>query len=323
MRPDRVLVTGGAGFVGSHLCDALVSGGAEVVCVDNLVGSGGSSRNIDHLGANRNFHLVDMDVVDWAKTADLRGIDCVFHQAASKNTVCMDDPERDLEVNALATLRLLRAANTAGTRKFIHASTGSVFGELLRRQDEDHPRDPVSFYGVSKMAAESYTRAFDRLFDLDVTIFRYYHVIGPRQNHSDSGGVVPIFVRRCLTAEPITIYGTGEQSRSFTSVHDVVKANMMAWELGQKARGTFNCASGIRVSIQDLANFIIKATKSPTGIEYADWRPGDIRHFDIDNQKIRSLGLQFDTDWKSIVRDVIRYEHSILSTSSTSGSPDQ
>ena len=139
------VVTGGAGFVGSHLCDALLARRNRVICVDNLVGTDGSTRNINHLLDRPDFTFVSESIVDWGKDPDLSSVDCIFHQAASKNTVCLQDPETDLMVNAMGTLRLLRAAEKHRVRKFVHASTGSVFGQLQARQDELHPKNPASF----------------------------------------------------------------------------------------------------------------------------------------------------------------------------------
>ena len=257
IRGSVTVVTGGAGFIGSHLCDRLVSVDSQVICVDNLVGTQGSERNIEHLMGKPNFTLVNESIVDWASASNLAGTDFVFHQAASKNTVSLEDPVRDLEVNALGTLKLLVAADTAGVKKFVHGSTGSVYGQLRGRQDETHPKEPVSLYGISKLAGESYCRVLHDLNGFDYTVFRYFHVIGPRQDDSETGGVVPIFIRRCLEGRPLTIHGTGKQIRSFTSVHDVVEANLQAARLGPQSTGAFNCASAIRVSIQELAEFII------------------------------------------------------------------
>ena len=305
IRDSVAVVTGGAGFIGSHLCDRLIDTGNEVVCVDNLVGSGGSDRNIKHLLGQPGFTLVQESIVDWASTPNLDGVDYVFHQAAAKNTVSIEDPVRDLEVNSLGTLKLLLAAKDAGIRKFVHGSTGSVYGELQHSQDEQHPKNPASFYGVSKLAGESYCRIVADMYNLDCTIYRYFHVIGPRQDASDTGGVVPIFIRRCLDGRPLTIFGTGNQLRSFTSVHDVVEANLLAAYLGPRSNGTFNCASAIQVSIQELADFVIKKMSHTGEIEYGDWRPGDIVNFDVDNSAIQSLGMTFNLDWKSVVCDVI------------------
>jgi UDP-glucose 4-epimerase len=297
----RLLVTGGAGFIGSHLCDALIARGHHVTCVDSLVGTGGSTRNVVHALDHPRFELVVDDVVTWAGGARLDGIDCVFHLAASKNGVCMDDPERDLAVNALATLRLVRAAARDGVRKFVHSSTGSVVGE----SGDGAAAGPVSYYGVSKLAGESYCRAVAGLTGLDHTILRYYHVIGPRQDGSDRGGVVPIFVRRALAGAPLTIDGDGGQTRSFTSVFDAVRANLIAFEHAGARGATLTCASGVGVSIAELAAFVLRETGSRAGVRHGPARPGDIRHFDVDNRTLRRLGLDFTTDWRAIVRDVV------------------
>jgi UDP-glucose 4-epimerase len=301
--PTQVVVTGGAGFIGSHLCDALVAHGRHVTCVDNLAGTGGSTRNVGHLLGGPRFELVTEDVLRWSQDASLVGVDCVFHLAASKNSVCMADPERDLAVNALATLRLARAAARDGVRRFVHSSTGSVLGEAGR--DGDGGGGPVSYYGASKLAGESYCRVVGDLHGLDYTILRYYHVIGTRQDSSERGGVVPIFARRALAGEPLTIDGDGAQTRSFTSVFDAVRANLLACE-HERARGaTLTCASGVSVSIRELADYVIEQTASRAGVRHGPARPGDIRRFEIDNGALRRLGLEFDSDWRATVRDVI------------------
>jgi UDP-glucose 4-epimerase len=305
LQSKEVVLTGGAGFIGSHLCDALLDRDNTVTCVDNLVGTVGSTRNVEHVLDHPRFRLVTEDVVDWADRADLSRVDYVFHLAASKNSVALDDPESDLTVNALGTLRLLLRAARDGVSKFVYASTGSVFGDTSREHVEDSPKRPVSVYGISKLAGESYCRVIGETFGLDYTVLRYYHVIGPRQDASDHGGVVPIFARRALAQRPLRIYGSGEQTRSFTSVRDVVQATMLAAMSDQMQHESFNCASGVSVSIQDLADFVLAETGSAQGIEYAPARPGDIRHFAVDNKKLRRLGVDFDTDWRSIVREVI------------------
>jgi UDP-glucose 4-epimerase len=300
-----VIVTGGAGFIGSHLCDALLARGHHVTCVDNLAGTAGTTRNVEHLLAHPRFRLVREDVLGWAGPGELAGVDCVFNLAASKNGVCMADPERDLAVNGLGTLRLLRAAAGAGVRKFVHASTGSVFGEAGRRHGEDTPRRPVSYYGVSKLAGESYCRVVGDLTGLDWTVLRYYHVIGPRQDSSEVGGVVAIFARAALDVEPLTIDGDGAQTRTFTSVYDAVRANLIAMEREETRGATLNCAAGISVTIRELADYVIEQTGSRAGVRHAAARPGDIRDFDVDNSALRALGLDFVTDWRATVRDVI------------------
>lgn len=301
----HAVVTGGAGFIGSHLCETLLARGYHVTCVDNLVGTGGTTRNVEQLSDHPRFRLVTEDVLEWAQRVDLGDANCVFHLAAAKNSACMSDPERDLAVNAQSTLRLVRAAGRDGVRKFVHASTGSVFGEANRRHEAGTPTLPVSYYGVSKLAGESYCRVIGEITGLDYTILRYYHVIGPRQDCSEIGGVVPIFVRQALGGEPLTIDGDGRQTRSFTSVYDIVRANLIAMEHEEARAATFNCAAGISVSIQELADYVIEQTSSRAGVRHAPARVGDIRHFDVDNTPLRRLGLEFITDWRESVRDVI------------------
>ena len=306
LRSKRVVVTGGAGFIGSHLCDALLDRDNKVICVDNLVGTAGSTRNIDHLLDHTGFQLVAEDVLAWSARADLTtGVDCVFHLAASKHAAALKDPELDLAVNGLATLRLLLRAAHDGVPKFVHASTGSVFGEMSEAHVEGAPKQPVSLYGISKLAGESYCRVVAETLGLDYTILRYYHVIGPRQDASEQGGVVPIFARRSLEGRPLTIYGTGAQTRSFTSVRDVVGTTVLAATSKRMRHGDFNCASGVSVTIRELADFVLAETGSTEAIEYAPARPGDIRHFAVDNTKLRRLGIDFETDWRTMVREVI------------------
>ena len=301
----NIVVTGGAGFIGSHLCEALLDRGDRVTCVDNLVGTGGIPRTVEQLLDHPRFVLVTEDVVDWAAQADLTRTACVFHQAASKNTVCREDPERDLLVNALGALRVARAAARDGVPKLVHASTGSVFGEAATASAEVEPGRPVSYYGVSKLAGESYLAIVAAASELDYTVLRYYHVIGTRQDSSDAGGVVPIFAHRALAGLPLIVHGDGEQTRSFTSVRDVVQANLLAAQSPQLRRRAVTCASGVRVSINQLAEYVNRQTGNSAGVEHAPARPGDIAHFDVDPAPLRSLGLDFDTDWRATVDGVI------------------
>jgi UDP-glucose 4-epimerase len=296
---SRALVTGGAGFIGSHLVDRLVALGVETISVDNY--SAGKASNLAHLAGVSHFKEANCDVTDRHGLESLfDGVDVVFHQAASKKTICLADPRRDLAVNAEGTLNLLEIAVRRGVRKFVHASTGSVYGEsVYTPTDEGHPIAPTSFYGVSKFAGESYVRTFARLHGLDTTVLRYFHVYGPRQESSDVGGVVSIFCRRLLEAKPLVIHGDGTQVRSFTYVDDVVEANIRAAMMPAATDQVFNCASGIKVTIAELAAKVARALgNSAPIIEYDDWLPGDIRNFDIDNQRIRNvLGLEFLIDF--------------------------
>lgn len=277
----RMMVTGGAGFIGSHIVDSLLKDGHEVVCIDDL-----STGKRSNLPDNPNIYSVRADICG---DIDMRGIDIIFHNAASKKNICLKDPQRDLEINAGGTLNLLQLAVKHGIKKFVHASTGSVYGELSDRLN------PVSYYGVSKLAGERYVNMYSKMGWLDTTILRYFHVYGSRQDDGEFGGVVSIFLKAARKGKPLVIYGDGTQERSFTHVDDIVKINRLVAESDTNGQ-VYNCASGIAVTINDLASKVLWLTKSHSKIIYKDWLVGDIKKFDIDNSKIRSLGIEFETD---------------------------
>ena len=296
----KALVTGGAGFIGSHVVEELVRMGIHTISVDNYFA--GKSENLAHLKSSPHFQEENCDVTDYDKLKSLfDGVDVVFHQAASKKTICLNDPRKDLDINAKGTFNLLELSRDFGVKKFVHASTGSVYGEARYfPQDEQHPLMPTSYYGVSKLAGEKYAQAFCHLYGLNTTMLRYFHVYGPRQESSDVGGVVSIFTRRLLQGQPISIFGDGTQQRSFTYVKDVVRANILAASLPETRGEVYNCASGISVTIAELATSVsrILGIANPS-IVYEDWLPGDIKVFDIDNSKICSaLGIEFLTDFE-------------------------
>ncbi len=308
-RPRRALVTGGAGLVGSHLVDDLLASGWEVRSLDDY--SAGKPTNLDGARNSVDLEEVTADITDQGQVDDaMEGVSVVFHQAVSKNTVCMRDPNRDLAVNAGGTLNLLLAAKEHSVDKFVHASTGSVYGRTETfPTDESAPLDPVSYYGVSKLAAERYVNAFHVLHGMDTTILRYYHVFGPRQDESDDGGVVAIFIRRSLEGKGPIIYGDGTQIRAFTYVKDVTAINLAAVDNPATNGRTYNCASDNRVSIGQLAAEVM----SQVGVEetspiYEDWRPGDIKHFDVDNRRLkRELGFEFSWTFEEGLSETIAY----------------
>jgi len=292
----KALVTGGAGFIGSHIVEKLLKRDIKVICIDNFVA--GKKENVEAFENNDNFELVDADVSDLGSIISyFEGVDVVYHQAASKCTVCTVDPHLDLRVNGQGTFNVLEASRLNNVRKVVHASTGSVNGEAqYLPQDEKHPLNPVSFYGVSKLAGEKYCNAFLNYYDMDITVLRYYHVYGPRQDFSDLGGVIPIFIRKILDNESPIIFGDGSQLRSFTYVNDLVGANFLVSSNKDSKGKVYNCASGIKVTIKELAEKLLEIMdRKDLDILYEDWRPGDIKIFDIDNTQIKNMGLQFET----------------------------
>ncbi len=294
----KALVTGGAGFIGSHLCEELVTRGFPVISIDDY--SAGKKFNLQHLKKFKNFTEIKCDITDPLKLGRyFKGVDIVFHNAASKKSVCLIDPRRDLQVNGGGAFNLLEQAIKHKVKKFVHASTGSVYGEpIYFPTDEKHPTNPVSFYGASKLAAEKYVHIFHHLYGLNTTILRYFHVYGNRQEFSDYGGVISIFTSRLSEGKTPIIFGTGRQERSFTYVKDVVRANLLVAIRNQTNGQIYNCASAIKITINDLCKFMLKAFNHPDLKPiYKDWLPGDIKEFNINNSKIRQIGMDFTTDF--------------------------
>ena len=292
----RALVTGGAGLIGSEIVDLLLANGHDVVSVDNYVA--GKRANNAVASTNTHFTSIEGDITDSKFVDEVlgSGIDWIFHEAVSKNTVCLIDPHKDLEVNAGGTLKLLMAARKHNVSRFIHASTGSVYGPAkVFPTDEEHRKDPVSFYGVSKLAAESYVRLFNEFYGLPTTILRYFHVFGTRQDSSDVGGVVSIFFRHALAGENLSVTGDGSQLRAFTHVSDVARINLAAAMSPVAIGQIYNCASDARITIRELAEAVVERVKGTSStIQFEDPRIGDIYKFDIDNRKLKSeLDFEF------------------------------
>jgi len=281
----KALVTGGAGFIGSHIAQRLLDDGHEVTILDDL--SSGKEKNIP---TGSRLFMADVAHI---RDGDLfKDIDVIFHNAASKKNICLKDPYRDLQVNGGGTLKMLLAAKKSGVKTFIHASTGSVYGEVEGTLHEDGPTNPVSYYGISKLAGEKYVGMFST--DMNVVVLRYFHVYGPRQEDDPSlGGVVAVFKKQIKEGGPVTIHGDGSQKRVFTHVNDIVEINMRAWEEAENISGNvYNCASNIPVSVMALAGELIR--KKKVLLEYKPSLEGDIYNFDVDNRKVRfDLGINF------------------------------
>ncbi|MDD5353007.1 MAG: NAD-dependent epimerase/dehydratase family protein [Candidatus Omnitrophica bacterium] len=294
----KYLVTGGAGFIGSHIAEAIVAQGKEVVLIDNLIA--GKEENLKTWWKPNKCVLLKTDISDYDnltntnfKDNPLSNIDVVFNEAASKCTVCRENPYRDLITNAWGTHNICEYARRFGVKKIIHASTGSV-----------KDGKPVSFYGVSKLTGESYLRAFNEYYpDFCFNVLRYYHVFGPRQDNGRYGGVIPIFIRKIMHDEPITIYGDGQQVRHFTWVGDVVKANLMAAE-SKDNTGTFNVVSDTRITINELANMLYVIMGKSSQIEYAPVKTGDIQEFKFDGAK---FDMNYDNNFFDRLAETVEW----------------
>ena len=302
----KVLVTGGAGFIGSHLCEELVKLKANVISLDDF--SAGKEINIAFLKDWKNFSSIKKSITDTEGMDDIfDGVDTVFNNAASKKNICLIDPKRDLKVNAEGVFNLLEFSTKHKVRKFVHASTGSVYGEpVIFPSTEEHPLRPVSYYGVSKLAGERYVDVFHRLYGINTTILRYFHVYGTRQESNEFGGVVSIFMRNILENKPITIFGNGLQERSFTWVKDLVAANLESGVSDRAVGQVYNAASGISVTINELAEKMRELLSSQVDIIYDEPLVGDIMHFDVSNDKIKKdLDIVFEKFFWGTLKTVL------------------
>lgn len=270
----RVLVTGGAGFIGSNLVSLLIRERHDVVVLDNY--SSGFRGNLDPL---RSVRVVEGDVRDQSAVADaIAGCDAVFHLAASVgNTRSIEHPIEDSEINVIGTLRILEGARHAGVRKVVFSSSAGIFGELKTVPiREDHPAEPDSPYGASKLGAEKLCLAYAKLYPIECVCLRYFNVYGVNQRYDAYGNVIPIFAHRALCGEPLVVYGDGEQTRDFVNVRDVAMANYRA-ALARGVSGAFNIASGTRVTINDLAARVQRAGRLQVPVTHVGPRKGDVR----------------------------------------------
>jgi UDP-glucose 4-epimerase len=288
----KVVVTGGAGFIGSHLAEELSSRDYHVVILDDL--TTGRIENLQSFASKTNVEFVKGSITDIGLLKRLfHGISIVFHQAAIPGVPqSIADPIASNEANAAGTLNVLTAARDSGVKKVVYASSSSVYGDTptLPKRESMVPR-PQSPYAVSKLTGEYYCQVFTQIYDLPTVCLRYFNVYGPRQNpHSEYAAVVPGFISAVLSGKPPVIYGNGKQTRDFTFVKDVVSANILA-STGDTT-GVFNIAGGQRVGIADLAHQIIKLIgKKDIKPIYEATRPGDIKHSLADISKAETFGF--------------------------------
>lgn len=271
----KVMVTGGAGFVGSNLVCAIKAMGHDVVVVDNF--SSGYRSNLEKI---TNIQVVEGDIRNGSLVAEAaKGCEIIYHLAASVgNKRSVDNPTEDADVNVMGTMMVLEAARKCGVRKIVASSSAGIFGELKTLPiKEDHPIDPDTPYGSSKLCMEKECLAYSKVYGLEAVCLRYFNVYGINQRYDAYGNVIPIFVKNVLSGAPITVFGDGEQTRDFVNVKDVVQANICASEsLG--ISGAFNIGSGSRVTINELIRLIEKASGLTAEVQYANNRPGDVRH---------------------------------------------
>jgi UDP-glucose 4-epimerase len=289
----KVLVTGGAGFIASHLSDRLISEGHDVVVVDDL-----SKGKIENIPPQAKFYEVDIRDKTLGDVFDSEQPEVVFHHAAHADvTQSVRDPEHDASVNILGSLNLLECCRTRRVRKFVYASTGgALYGEpCYVPADEDHPIDPVSPYGVSKHAVEQYLFVYRENHSLDYTVLRYPNVYGPRQDPYGEAGVVAIFSVQLLGGRQPVIFGDGSKTRDYCYVADIVEANMLA--LNSPPGGIYNLGRGIEVSDLEVFETVREAAGSKAAPMHAAVRPGEVEHIALNASKAeRELGWKWKVD---------------------------
>ncbi len=289
---QRCLVTGGGGFIGSHLVDALVAAGASVRVLDNF--STGRRENLAHLRTQCHILEGDLRDVDTCKQAT-SGMDLVFHQAALGSVPrSMSDPATSLAVNATGTANLFAAARDAEVARVVYASSSSVYGDdprLPKREGQEG--EPLSPYALSKVMCELLAKTFARCYPMSFVGLRYFNVYGPRQDPSGPyAAVIPKFLAACQADSPPTIFGDGSQSRDFTYVSDVVAANLAAATATIDGAVVMNIGAGGTTTIDDLARAVIRVTGAAVAPVHAEPRAGDVLHSRADTSRARdTLGF--------------------------------
>jgi UDP-glucose 4-epimerase len=267
------------------------------------------SGYISNLEPFSSIHIIEGDVRDKTAVEEaMKGVEVVFHLAASVGIKrSIDYPLIDAEINVLGTLQILEAARNEGVRKIVTSSSAGIFGELKTMPiKEDHPVEPISPYGCTKLCEEKLSLTYAKLYAIEAVCLRYFNVYGPNQRFDAYGNVIPIFVFRMLRNEPLHIYGDGEQTRDFVHVDDVVQANIKAAD-SSGVSGAFNIASGKSVTINNLVETITKGNNS-TKIKYCPERPGDVRHSlaDISLAK-QKIGYIPDVDLERGIEEYIEW----------------
>ena len=290
MNNSTVLVTGGAGFIGSELTRQLAEQYKDVHVVDNLVN--GRRENLEGL-LDKNVHLHTDDIRDNKRMRQLlEGVDIVFHLACLGVRHSIHSPMESHEVNATATLELLKASREIGVKRFVYVSSSEVYGTAKwAPMTEEHPTFPMTVYGAAKLAGECYTRAFYRTYDYPTVVVRPFNSYGPRCHHEgDSGEVIPKFLLRSLAGEPMYIFGDGSQTRDFTYVSDTAGGIMLAGTSERALGQTINLGQGSEITIKQLAEEITELCGNDNArVEYVEDRPGDVLRLYADSSRAQEL----------------------------------
>jgi nucleoside-diphosphate-sugar epimerase len=312
----KYLVTGGAGFIGSHIISALLEQGAAVRVLDNF--STGKRENIDALieqFGQSQLEIFEGDVRDASRVSEaVSGIDIIFHEAAFVSVPqSMDEPQECLDINITGTSLLFNAARKAGVKRAVVASSAAVYGESdAFPLVEETPLLPKSPYAVSKRVDEMYAEMFTNSFNFEVVALRYFNVYGPRQRpDSMYAAAVPIFARRLLDGKPITVYGDGGQTRDLINVQDIVRANLAASEHPDAAGKIFNICTGIETRLLDLLDVLYEEFPNAPKHEFAPPRAGDLYRSIGSPQKAKDvMGFEAQVSLAAGLKEVVEWMRS-------------
>ncbi|MGA2665795.1 MAG: NAD-dependent epimerase/dehydratase family protein [Nitrososphaerales archaeon] len=318
------IVTGGAGFIGSHIVDELLRRGVETTVIDKF--TTGSMENLRRHEGNALLHVVAGDVMQIKQLlGNTDGIGTVFHEAAIANVLMsVRDPMLVHDVNVTATLEVMNFCVDRRIGKFIFASSAAAYGVVdIPPASEDMVCHPQSPYGASKLAVEGYLSAYRRTYGLETTALRYFNAYGPRQRSDDYSGVITVFTNNLLLGKTPAVYGDGLQTRDFVNVKDIVQANMLAMESDAAAGGVFNVASGVSTSVLQLLETLKAATgASDAEPRFAPPRPGDVREGSASIARIREvLGYRPSVDPTVGLSEVVDYIRNANAVAASAPSP--
>ena len=288
----RILITGGAGFIGSHLCERYVEKGDTVICLDSMIN--GDLGNVRQLLSRRNFKFIKGDIRDFDIIEKVgRDTDAIMHLAAQIHVDrSVVEPRLTYETNVMGTLNVLEAARILDVNRVIYASTSEVYGPAqFAPMHEAHPLNPPHPYGASKLGAEKLASAYVSTYGMDIAIMRPFNIFGPKQKDSGYGGAISIFVKRVLGGQPPIIYGSGKQTRDYTFVKDTIEAYDAVLNHRKRIEEPINFGTGKEISILDLANLIIRISGKEGKLKpvHVDGRPGEVSRLIADASKAKKL----------------------------------
>ena len=305
----KLLITGGAGFIGSYLCEKYISQGYQVIAMDNLCN--GKLENISSLLNKKRFTFIQEDITDskFLKT-QLKDIDCIFHLAAIINVEqATANSYLAYNTNVLGTLNILENARLQNVPKVIVASSAEIYGtSQYEPMDENHPLDAPHIYGATKIAVDRMCKAYITTYNMDVRVLRTFNVFGSRQKNNGYGSVIPIFIRRVREGKPPQVFGDGEQTRDYTYITDLIEAYDRVFRCKEPIREPLNVGTGKAYKIKDIAQQIIHLINKDIDIEFVSARKGEVINFNCDYSRIKKkLGWKPKICFQKGLKSLIKY----------------